>query len=228
MRTDFNLKSFWGRVYAWLYAMIVEHNVINLLRLNFHEVSTKQKGEAYRSAQPTMEQLKRYSKKYGIKTIINLKGHNPKGAYFLFEKEQCEKLGLKLVNIGIKSRGIPKSEQIAEAKKIFEEVEYPIWMHCKAGSDRTGIYANLYQYFREKIVIKDTNQLAFFPFGHVKQSKAGQVDFYFEKFEEYEKENPDAEFYDWTQNIANRSELEKEFHSSKIADFINDKILRRQ
>lgn len=224
MKNDFDLESFWGRFNAKLYALFVEHNIINYLRLNFHKISH----EAYRSAQPTPGQIEKYVKKHGIKTILNLKGSKPKGAYYAFEKEKCDELGVKIINIGIKSRGIPRPEQIEEAKEVFETVEYPIWMHCKAGSDRTGIYANLYQYFREKIAIKDTNQLAFWPYGHLKQTKAGQVDFYFDKFVEYEKENPEAEFYDWTQNIVDKKELEKEFHSSKLADFVYDKILKRE
>ncbi len=224
MKRDFNLNTFWGRLYARFYALIVEHNFINYLRLNFHPISD----EAYRSAQPTMEQLERYSKKYGIKTIINLKGENPAGAYFLFEKEKCEALGLKLVNVGIMSRGIPQKERISKAKDVFESIEYPIWMHCKAGADRTGIYATLYQYFRKQIPIKETNQLSFIPFGHVKQSKAGKVDFYFDTFVAYQEQHPNTEFYHWSQEIANEEQMERDFVSNTIADFINDRILRRE
>lgn len=224
VRRDFDIKSFWGRFYAKLYALFAEHNLLNYLRTNFYPVSD----ECYRSAQPTMGQLERYSKKYGIKTILNLKGENPAGAYFHFEKEKCEELGLTLVNIGIKSRGIPRKEQIARAKEVFETIEYPVWMHCKAGSDRTGIYANLYQYFRQGIDIKETDQLRFFPFGHVKASKAGKCDFYFENFVAYQEVHPDAEFYHWSQEIADRDAIDKAFHVSPVADFINDKILRRE
>jgi protein tyrosine/serine phosphatase len=222
MKFDYSSKT--GRVLAWLYAMIVEHNLINLLRLNFHKISN----EAYRSAQPTREQLERYSKKYGIKTIINLKGSNPKGPYAMFQLEKVKELNLDIVHVGIKSRGIPHPEQIAQAKEIFETIQYPVWIHCKAGADRTGIYGNLYQYFRQHIPISQVDQLRFWPYGHIKYSKAGQVDFYFEKFLQYQKEHPEAEFFDWSQNIANKEEMQKEFHSSKFADFINDYILRRQ
>lgn len=224
MRREFDLKSFWGRRYAWLYAFFVEHNFINLFRLNFHRVSD----ECYRSAQPTMEQLERYSKKYGIKTIVNLKGENPSGAYFQFEKEKCEDLGLNLVNVSVYSRAIPTKDRIASAKRVFESVEYPIWMHCKAGADRTGIYATLYQYFRKHIPVGETNQLKLFPFGHMKQSKAGKVDFYFNTFVEYKKEHPDAEFYHWSQEIADGERLNEKFVLSPMADFVNDVILRRE
>jgi protein tyrosine phosphatase (PTP) superfamily phosphohydrolase (DUF442 family) len=224
MKRDFTLNTFWGRLYAKVHALLVEHNFINYLRLNFHAISE----EAYRSAQPTMGQLERYSKKHGIKTIINLKGENPAGSYFLFEKEKCEALGLKLVNVGIMSRGIPEKERIAKAKEIFESAQYPIWMHCKAGADRTGIYATLYQYFRQHTPIKETNQLDFIPFGHVKASKAGKVDLYFDTFVAYQAEHPDAEFYHWSQEIANKEQMEQDFTSSPLADFINDKILRRE
>lgn len=224
MRRDFDLESFWGRKFAWLYAMVVEHNFINLIRLNFHQISD----EAFRSAQPTMEQLERYTKKYGIKTIINLKGEDPAGAYFLFEKEKCEELGLKLVNVGIKSRGIPHKEAILKAKNIFDDVEYPIWMHCKAGADRTGIYATLYQNFRKKIPVSETDQLKLIPFGHVKESKAGKVDHYFNTFKRYEKMYPNVDFFQWSQEVADPKVIDEAFKLNPIADFINDRILRRE
>ncbi len=224
MNSRFNIKTFKGRIYAWMYAMFAEHNFINLFRLNFHKISD----EAYRSAQPTMEQLERYVKKYGFKTIVNLKNANPKSAYYQFEKEKCEKLGITLIDVNVASRAILRPEQVKRAKEIFETAEYPIWIHCKAGADRTGIYATLYQYFRENTPIERTNQLSFWPFGHLKASKAGKVDFYFEQFLKYKKEHPEAEFFEWSQTIANREEINALYQSSKFSDIINDYILRRE
>ena len=108
----FNLATPWGRAWAWVYAMLVEHNFTNLFRFNFHRISH----EAYRSSQPTMWQLRREVKRRGIRTIINLKGANPDSAYYLFEREQCEKLGVRLVDVNIASRSVPSLERIRRAK----------------------------------------------------------------------------------------------------------------
>lgn len=220
----FNINTRFGRIRAWLYAVFVEHNFTNVIRYNFHQISD----EAYRSSQPTMMQLERDVKKYGIKTIINLKGANENSAYYAFEVEKCRELGIKLVDVTIYSRGIPEAYRIRQAKEIFESIEYPMWMHCKAGADRTGIYATLFQYFHLNFPIEKTNQLKLWPFGHIKHSNAGKIDFYFEKFLEYKKQYPNIDLLYWAENIANKDELDREFKPEGIASFVNDYIFMRE
>lgn len=219
-----NLKTPLGRALAWLYAMFVEHNFTNLIRFNFHRISD----EAYRSSQPTMWQLRREVKNRGIKTIINLKGVNPGSAYYAFEKEQCARLGVALVDVEIFSRGIPEGSSIRRAKDIFASVDYPIWIHCKAGADRAGIYSTLYQYFRQHISIGQTNQLKLWPFGHIAHSNAGMIDYYLDQFLAYKREHPEADFLDWAENVADPCRLESEFKAGGFAGFINDIVLRRE
>ena len=220
----FNLKSPWGRSIAWLYAMLVEHNFTNVLRFNFHRISD----EAYRSSQPAMYQLRRMVKKHGIKTIINLKGANPKSAHWAFEKEQCAKLGVTLVDVSIFSRSLPDAARLHRAKEVFETVEYPIWMHCKAGADRAGIYSTLYQYFRQHIPIEKTDQLRFWPFGHIKHSSAGKIDYYLERYAEYARAHPEMGLLEWAETVADRKQMEQEYQPGGFATFINDQVLRRE
>lgn len=220
----YNLKTPWGRARAWLYAMLVEHNFTNLIRFNFHRLSE----EAFRSSQPTMWQMRRMVKKHGIKTILNLKGTNPKSAYWAFEQEQCAKLGIKLVNINIASRSVPDAERIRRAKEVFETVEYPIWMHCKAGADRAGIYATLYQYFRQHIPIEETDQLRLWPYGHIRHSKAGKVDYYLDLYKAYHRDHPQVGLVEWAETVADRDLINREYKAGGLASFINDYVLRRE
>ena len=220
----FSLKTPWGRARAWLYAMLVEHNFTNLFRFNFHRLSD----EAFRSSQPTMWQMRRMVKKYGIKTIVNLKGQSAKSAYWAFEREQCEKLGIKLVDVKIASRSIPDVARIRRAKEVFETVEYPIWIHCKAGADRAGIYSTLYQHFRQGIPIERTDQLKLWPYGHFRYSNAGKFDHYLELYASYHEEHPEVGFLQWVETIADRDQIEKEYKPSGLASFINDYVLRRE
>lgn len=219
-----NLKTPWGRVLAWLYAMFVEHNFTNLIRFNFHRISD----EAFRSSQPTMWQIRRMVKKYGIKTIINLKGANPGSAYWAFEREQCEKLGIRLVDVQIYSRGFPEATRLRHAKEVFEQADYPIWIHCKAGADRAGIYSTLYQYFRQHIPIEHTDQLQLWPFGHIRHSGAGKIDFYFDAYLAYRKDHPDVDLLEWAENTFDREKLEREFKPGGLASFVNDTLLKRE
>lgn len=202
-----------------------DHNFTNYFRLNLHEIAPG----VYRSSQPTMGQFKKLQEKLGIKTVVNLKNDNRNSAYFLFEEERCKQLGLKLVNVSIRSREMPRTDQLLEYKRVMEEeIEKPVLIHCKAGADRTGIFCTLYQYFIEGRNIKDTDQLGFFPYGHVKYSNAGRSDYYFEQFAKYQEEHPDVDLITWSKEIADIDKMKKEFRPNPVGNFINDKVLRRQ
>ncbi len=222
MRFDLGTPA--GRRRAWLHAMLKEHNFTNIFRFNFHRISD----DAFRSSQPTMWQLRRVVKKYGIRTIINLKGANPESAYWMLEQEQCEKLGIQLVDVNIKSRESPLPEDLRHAKAVFESIEYPIWMHCKAGADRAGIYATLFQYFHQQIPIGKTNQLRAWPYGHIRLSKTGRIDNYLEKYLAYRETHPGVGLLEWAERIADREKIDREYRPFAIADFINDRLLHRE
>ena len=196
-----------------------EHNITNLIRLNFHKVDD----DLYRSAQPNSKQLKNIIKKYNIKTIINLRGPEK---IDILEKERkiCSELNINLVEIKHHSRGIPSYEIIKETKKILETIEYPALIHCKAGSDRTGLVATLYLYFIKNMdITKAVKQLNFIPYGHIKYGKTGLIDFYFKKFIESKEKN----LLSWHSKI-NKKELENIYKKKTFVDFILDKVLKRE
>ena len=192
--------------------------------LNFHKIDEN----LYRSAQPTKNQLKKLIQKYNIKTIINLRGaENIKNLNY--EKEICLKHNIKLINIKLHSRGFPSKEDILKLYKIFQTIDYPALIHCKSGSDRTGLAATLYLHLIKKTPITHAlKQLKFFPYGHIKYSKAGKIDFMFEKYLESKKETK-ISFLDWIKKHYDKNKLEKEFSKkSQFLDFLNDKILKRE
>lgn len=220
----FSLATPWQRARAWLHAFFAEHNFTNLLRFNFHRLSP----EAFRSSQPTMWQLRREVKRHGIKTIVSLKGTNPASAYYLFERETCAKLGIQMVDAEVYSRAIPSTQSLKTAKMIFEQAEYPIWIHCKAGADRAGIYSTLYRHFRLGEPLAQIDQLKFWPYGHIRNSKAGISDFFFAAYVAYEKEHPGVGLIEWSETVVDREQMARDFQVKGLATFVNDVVLRRE
>jgi protein tyrosine/serine phosphatase len=222
----YNLDTTQGYMFAWLNAFFVEHNFTNFIRRNFHKISD----QAYRSSQPTMGQLETIVKKYGIKTVLNLKGENRNNGYFLLEERKCQDLGVALVSAKIFSRSFPDYNRLKDIKEKLESIEYPVLIHCKAGADRAGIVSTLYQHFIEKKPIEETDQLSFWPYGHVRYSKAGKSDFFFEEYVRYNRENPDKQLdlLTWNRDVFDREDAEKNFVMHPWADFIYDYILRRE
>lgn len=110
---------------------------------NFDEVIP---GEYYRSAQPTPARLARYVKKYGIKTVLNLRGLNTKYQWYRDEVAEAEKLGVKFVDFKMSARRELTEAQTDQLIAILQDVPKPILVHCKSGSDRTGLISAIYVY----------------------------------------------------------------------------------
>ena len=194
------------------------------LYLNFHKVDE----DLYRSAQPTKKQLENLIDKYGIKTVINLRGKEHIKD-LKYEEDVTKEKGVELINIKLNSRGFPRKDDFLKLYEIFNSIKYPALIHCKSGSDRTGFVAALYLYLiKNKPLKKALKQLKFFPFGHIKYSEAGKLDFIFEKYQEFNKKNP-ISFLDWIKEHYDRDALSMEFKKkSHFLDFLNDKILKRE
>ncbi|NLG41658.1 MAG: dual specificity protein phosphatase family protein [Phycisphaerae bacterium] len=102
---------------------------------NFHTVEA---GKLYRSAQLGKHTLKAVCQKMGIRTVVNLRGQNSGSSWYDDESACCAAIGVKLVNIPMESDEMPTREAMLELWDTFENGEYPMLVHCKAGADRTG------------------------------------------------------------------------------------------
>ena len=141
--TAIDLSTPHGRKRARRELVWGDHGFLRVKFRNLHAISD----EMFRANQPSPEQIARYAKELGLKTILNLRGDSPKG-YYLLEKEACERHGITLVDFQMFSREIPKPEAVLAAKQLFDSIAYPALMHCKSGADRAGIMSVLYMHFR--------------------------------------------------------------------------------
>ena len=206
----------------YLSLYIVDHGFVRAIYPNLYAIDN----QMYRSSQPSPKQLKILKRKYGFKTIINLRGENGLSAYSL-EKEACSKLNLELVNFRAYSRNPPESDEVKQLISIFNNIKYPALMHCKSGSDRTGITAALYRIFYLKESVEEAYKKELhWKYGHIKSSHTGVLDYFFTQYISENQVNPVA-FLDWVENYDHVS-LKHRFRSSGWMTFIVDKILRRE
>jgi len=111
---------------------------------------------------------------------------------------------------------------------ILTKSKYPMLVHCKSGSDRTGLVATLYCHFIKRKPIEEIKQLKAFPYLHFKYSKTGLIDRYFEEYLKFKKDNPEITLLEWTNNYMDKEKIEKEFKESGTFKILVDKILRRE
>jgi len=114
---------------------------IGLLDHNFRVIAPN---KAYRSAQLPPALLEREVQEHSIKCVVNLRGDAETAAWHRDELAVCKKVGIEHADIHFDLRKLPEPEQRKELLKRFEEGPYPILLHCRAGSERTGLASLLY------------------------------------------------------------------------------------
>jgi protein tyrosine/serine phosphatase len=198
----------------------VDHGIFRFKWRSLHKVSEK----TYRSNQPFPWQILTDKNKRGIKTIINLRGVRNCSSFFL-EKETCEKHNIKLINFPVTSRAAPKVETILAAKKLFNEIEYPVIMHCKSGADRAGLMSALYLILHKNISVNEAKKQLSFKYLHLKYAKTGILDAFFDN---YLKENKKQDFLNWVKNDYDPEKLKLSFKVKKLSEILSTYVLRRE
>jgi protein tyrosine phosphatase (PTP) superfamily phosphohydrolase (DUF442 family) len=112
---------------------------------NFRVVSP---GRVYRSAQLNAQDLTRTIQEHGIKSIFNLRGSadGPKGAWYATETNISQTMGVQHYDFALLAGTELKNAEMEEILAAMEQAPKPILIHCKSGSDRTGLVGALYLY----------------------------------------------------------------------------------
>jgi protein tyrosine/serine phosphatase len=131
---------------------------------NFSAVSP---GELYRSAQLTPAQIDEYVQKYGIRTIINLRGDNEGRSWYDEEVKESDRLKLVHVDFGMSARHELTQAQAMALIALMEKAAKPLLIHCKDGADRTGLASALYLAVVKKADPKTAEAQLSFRYGHI-------------------------------------------------------------
>jgi protein tyrosine/serine phosphatase len=220
-RTDTRAPHWVRRALDYFDLYFVDHHIFRAVYLNRHKIAPG----VWRSAQPSPGQIAGFARK-GIKTIVNLRGERDCGSYRL-QVEACRRHGIKLVNFTLRSRMVPPVEVIHEARKLFNELEYPILFHCKSGADRAGLMSAFFMYMKEGQPIEQAVKQLSLKFGHIRQSETGVLDYFFER---YMADN-DAEpmtFFEWLETRYDPAEIKRTFRSQGWANLVVNRALQRE
>jgi uncharacterized protein (TIGR01244 family) len=206
---------------SYLDMLLVDHGIFRMVYVNQHRLGDA----AWRSAQPAPHHISRFARQ-GIRTIVNLRGEHSSGSFWL-EERACARHGLKLVNFKIKSRESPTADEVKAAKQLFEDVEYPMLMHCKSGADRVGLMSVLYRHFRLGEPIATARKQLSLRYGHVRQANTGILDHFFDSYLEANAESP-IDFLEWVDTVYRRGRVNRAFHSKGWANRLVDGVLKRE
>jgi len=102
----------------------------------------------YRGAQPKEAGLSEL-KLLGVTTIVDLRGEDQEKV--TWERNRAESLGMRFVHIPVSGWSPPTDEQVVQFLSLFRgEPGKKVFVHCRFGDDRTGVFVATYRMTLEK------------------------------------------------------------------------------
>jgi protein tyrosine/serine phosphatase len=130
---------------------------------NFHEVEA---GRYYRSAQLAPADLDRAIRRYGIRSVLNLRGKKAGRPWYDKEVAASRANGAVHLDYAIVAEDPVTITQMTEILAILRDAPKPVLVHCQAGSDRTGLVTALYLLSRGKDAATAAQALSSWHYGH--------------------------------------------------------------
>jgi len=211
-----------GRRNAWVDALFVDHAILRIFWTNFASVEP---GKLYRSNHPTPGNLAAFTRKVGLKSLINLRGQAKNGSDAL-SRDTAARLKLDFYDMAVESRGAPHKDRILRLAEIYRTMQAPALIHCKSGADRAGLAAGIFILINGGTTRDALRQLSL-RYGHIKQAKTGILDLFFATYAREAEGRKN--FLDWVREDYDEVLLRAAFKKSgAVAGFINDRLLRRE
>ena len=195
-----------------------------MFRLVWSNLGEVAPGRLYRSNHPLPGRLAQLARRYGLHTLINLRGTTHNGSDAL-SRDAAARLGLDFVDMALESRGAPQRDRILRLHGIYRDMRAPALLHCKSGADRAGLAAGLFVLFEGGTAREALRQLSW-RYGHIRQAKTGILDAFFLHYQRVaEGRKP---FLDWVREDYDEAALRRDFHANGLASFINDWVLAHE
>lgn len=98
-------------------------------------------GRVYRSAQPKGD-LGQILSERGIASVLNLRGGSDSDWWYANEVRETR--NRDFYDLPLSAARRPKRRELLLMLDLFDRCRYPLLIHCKSGSDRTGLAVGLY------------------------------------------------------------------------------------
>lgn len=168
---------------------------------NIHEVIP---GKLYRGAQPSARSLESLIDRYGIRTVLNVRGCCYPDAWYLAEAEVCERRGVQLHDVSFSAVHLPSRDELRRLIDVLDCAEYPIFVHCRHGADRTGIASMAAHLLLDEHSYDSAHRQLSLRYGHAPLGKTTILDRFMQMYagwlRETNRDHAPKNFRDWVLN----------------------------
>lgn len=120
----------------------------------------------YRSAQP-MDGLDGLVERQRIASILNLRGGSPDDPFYSHEVAVARARRVSFYDLPMSATRRPSRRELLLLLDLFDRCRYPLLIHCKSGSDRTGLASALYLMARTRTPPREALRSFSLAYGHV-------------------------------------------------------------
>lgn len=149
---------------------------------NVHEVIP---GILYRGAQPTAASLEKLANQHKIRTVLNVRGCCWPDDWYVAEAKTCQKLGINLEDVCFSAVHLPSRHEVGMLVEVLDRAERPIFVHCRHGSDRTGIASMTAQLLLQDTTFDAAHYQLGLRFGHMPVGKTTVLDRFMQLYAEW-------------------------------------------
>ena len=144
-------------------------------------------GRVYRGAQPDWQYVEMLAKdKRAVRH-----DHKPSAGAALpfdwYDRETLavQQLGMNQEDICFSALRLPSSLELRRLVEVLERAEYPVFMHCRRGADRTGMAGAIVMLLQTDVTLAEARKQLSPWFGHVPLGKTRVLDQFFDLYEEW-------------------------------------------
>jgi hypothetical protein len=153
-----------------------------LIGPNFHTILP---GVLYRCAQPSAAQLQRLVRRYGIRTVVNLRGCCDPLPFYLEECRAANRLNLSQEDISLSANRLPSTQALRQLVAVVENSQYPLLFHCNKGADRSGLASAAALLLLTDTPLEQARQQVGPRYGHLPLGRTAHIDRFFDLYQDW-------------------------------------------
>jgi protein tyrosine phosphatase (PTP) superfamily phosphohydrolase (DUF442 family) len=158
-------------------------------------------GQVYRGAQRSPEQLEKIVQRFGIRTVVNLRGLANPSPWYLDQSRKIQQLGISQQDLSMSASRLPPAQEIRRLVDIIDNADYPIYFHCRRGADRTGVASVIARLLRTQCSYEEARGQLHWRYGHIPYSRLASMDEFFDLYtgwlEKHSRQHDEAAFRHW-------------------------------
>lgn len=142
-------------------------------------------GRVYRCAQPSPAGLKRMVQDYGIRTVVNLRGCCNPLDWYLDECRATHHLDVAQEDISLSAGRLPSVHEMRRLVEVLDRSAYPLLLHCRRGSDRTGLVATVILLLNTDIDLGSARVQMGLRYGHIALGRPANLNRFFDLYQDW-------------------------------------------